>query len=254
MKLPTGELEHPKKSVGEVIRSNMLIDHHIDSMENPALQLVNYECDVELSDNSGNKIRTCGALLVWRYFTECFDFDELYEFVNLVRDWDIHAYPATLNPLSEKYNLLYFQMGYDWFRDYILTKISAGATLAHMDPTVKVLCDRLYQTVRIEVRKRIPSERWDHVVIAGSDVLVQICDNKSLYSELGATVSEQSQMIAMMVGSDGTTSFRSSGDNDCNRIAKIFGGGGHKNAAGCRITREQFKTIMSGGYADYKVI
>ena len=80
MKLPAGELEHPKKSVGEVIRATMLIDHHIDSIENPALRLVNYECEIELSDNSGNKIRTCGALLVWRYFTECFDLDvdELY--------------------------------------------------------------------------------------------------------------------------------------------------------------------------------
>ena len=30
--LPTGEIDHPDKPFGEVIRSNMIIDHHIDSV------------------------------------------------------------------------------------------------------------------------------------------------------------------------------------------------------------------------------
>jgi phosphoesterase RecJ-like protein len=38
-------------------------------------------------------------------------------------------------------------------------------------------------------------------------------------------------------------SMRSKGDVDVNRVAKTFGGGGHKNAAGCSMT---------GAYADVR--
>jgi phosphoesterase RecJ-like protein len=38
-------------------------------------------------------------------------------------------------------------------------------------------------------------------------------------------------------------SMRSKGDVDVNRVARTFGGGGHKNAAGCS---------MAGAYADIR--
>lgn len=250
------EITHERIRDDNPVVSVMLIDHHIDSVTNKALEMINYECATEIESNTGYACKTCAALLVWRYFKEYFylDIDELYEFVSLVRDWDTHAYPATLNPLAQRYNLLYFQMGVEWFEDYILDHVCRGKSLSSMDPTVETLCNRLINTVSIEVRKRSNPDLWKEAVIAGTEVLITICDNKSLYSDLGATVSEMRGKACMMVDSFGTCSLRSSGNIDCNRIAKIFGGGGHLNAAGCRISEKEFRAILNGEYANHKVV
>ncbi len=64
--------------------------------------------------------------------------------------------------------------------------------------------------------------------------------NSPLYiSELGNELAQQSGTFGLVwyVSADGQAqcSFRSIGDYDVSRIAKWFGGGGHKNAAGCRV-------------------
>ena len=251
--LKSCDIEHQNITPGNPVRSVMLIDHHLDSVNNPVLKFVNYECAVEIETNTGFKCKTCAAQLVWRFFQDYFylEADELYEFVSIVRDWDTYAFTATLNPLAQKYNILYFQMGAEWFEDYIFDHIQTGTSLSVMDNTIKTLLDRIIEGNRIESMKRTPSEKWRPCQIAGTKVLVQICDNKAIYSELGATVSKLSDCVCMMVDTNGATSFRSSGDLDCNRLARIFGGGGHLNAAGCRITEEDFRKILNGDYANY---
>ncbi len=252
MDIRVDDIEYDGMPQDQVIRSTIIVDHHIDSVENKTLEMVNYECAVSITDNTGFECKTCGALLLWKYFREYFqlDIDELYEFVNIVRDWDTHQYAASLNPLSRKFNLLYFQMGYGWFRDFVIGQITHGRAMTYMDPTIKTLCDRLAEAIDIEVRRRMNPDMWGETTIAGTPVRFHRCDNRAVYSDLGAAASERYNCIVMMFDSFGQVSFRSSGNLDCHRIAKVLGGGGHKNAAGCYMTRSAINDVIRGNFKD----
>lgn len=67
------------------------------------------------------------------------------------------------------------------------------------------------------------------------------------HSELGGEIAKQHQTFALVWSYSGDTgkaqcSFRSVGDLDVSAIAKAFGGGGHRNAAGCNVPMD---TLLS---------
>ncbi|HMZ56978.1 MAG TPA: DHHA1 domain-containing protein, partial [Nitrospira sp.] len=61
-------------------------------------------------------------------------------------------------------------------------------------------------------------------------------------SEVGHELANQSGTfgLAWYLAEDNTVrcSFRSNGDYDVSAIARVFGGGGHRNAAGCEVSIE----------------
>lgn len=72
-----------------------------------------------------------------------------------------------------------------------------------------------------------------------SEIGNAICEDRNLNVDFAApyTITNRDEVLL---------SLRSVGDFDVSVIAKKFGGGGHKNAAGCRITLPQLIDLTSG--------
>jgi oligoribonuclease NrnB/cAMP/cGMP phosphodiesterase (DHH superfamily) len=85
-------------------------------------------------------------------------------------------------------------------------------------------------------------EKLKKVKIKG-DYAISLCDRKDLTSELGSKILEKFENINyVMLIYDGGVALRSVGDFDVSEIAKQYGGGGHKNAAGF-IHNEWYKFL-----------
>jgi oligoribonuclease NrnB/cAMP/cGMP phosphodiesterase (DHH superfamily) len=73
---------------------------------------------------------------------------------------------------------------------------------------------------------------------------ISLCDRKDLTSELGSKILEKFENINyVMLIYDGGIALRSVGDFDVSEIAKKYGGGGHKNAAGF-LNDEWYKFLL----------
>jgi oligoribonuclease NrnB/cAMP/cGMP phosphodiesterase (DHH superfamily) len=85
-------------------------------------------------------------------------------------------------------------------------------------------------------------EKLKKVKIKG-DYAIVLCDRKDLTSELGSKILDQFENINyVMLVYDGGVALRSVSDFDVSEIAKQYGGGGHKNAAGF-IHNEWYKFL-----------
>ena len=79
-----------------------------------------------------------------------------------------------------------------------------------------------------------------------------ICINKERFNPINFGIDYHSEgydgAMCWHLGADKMVNISFYNDNghvDCSAIAKSFGGGGHKGAAGCRMTLEQFQKLIS---------
>lgn len=245
-----------------------VIDHHIPGtalMENDP----RYPWSMTHLAGSNFKIPMSATSLVYRFFREMYDTDDpdwtwhakgnlprIEEFVRYVDNWDTHTYGETMTSFSKMLNTVYFNMGYEWTKKYIVNKIINGPTVMDLPKQIYYMAEYKMKEIDKKASDLLSSVReFDlHVKDITSEgmttsfkVAAVFCEDGSLYATAGEMICMQHRDdIAMFISPrTSTVSLRSIGDVDCFSLAKSLGGGGHKNAAGAVLSKENLNEIIS---------
>ena len=193
------------------------------------------EIDIFLDDNKS------GALLAWEYFHPDTEVPMLIKHIDDRDRWqfkldgskELHAALASYRPWSfKRWNQLYEAEAWT----YGMLKAEGAAILRAQDQTVQQIVGHARKSY-IE-HPRGGDNDW--VFVTGLAV------NSPVHqSEVGHELANKSGTfgLAWYLDEDGDVrcSFRSNGDYDVSAIAKVFGGGGHRNAAGCTVSLDTLK-------------
>lgn len=191
----------------------VILDHHKTAL--PIQHLSNTLIDLNKS----------GAVLAWEYFHPT---KPVPLFIRYIQDRDLWKWEL---PMSEEFNLL-FQMEQKSFSNYSKFE-SVDQVKASISRGVTIL------DYRNKIVERIAS-KYSLAKDSHSNQFVFV--NSSFYqSEIGNFLARKFPTKAIAVWSHNpsysftTVSLRSVGDLDVSQIASIYGGGGHRNAAGFSI-------------------
>ena len=226
----------------------MLLDHH-----GTATYLNKYPwCDVVEIDPI-TQIKTCGTEMYYKALVSVNILqktDILDHFVELVRDYDTWRWP-TLGEngiKSKQLNDLLYIYGRDIFVEKFTIVLKYSSTLTFDDIDNALLVNRQRdidayietKNKQLHVKKiTIDSALWTCGVVFA----------ERFFSELGNRLSEMHPELdfIVMVGMDGKISYRTTKNHiDLGKdIAKVFGGGGHPQAAG-----SYFKTDLVSKLVD----
>lgn len=185
-------------------------------------------CHILLDNNKS------GALLAWEYFHPEKDVPLLIKMIDDRDRWqfkidgsrELHAGLGAGYPMSfEDWNLLVPSGSPDWGKNLGSVIITGATLLRAYDEQIDHSAEKAHQCT-----------------IRQGDWSVQgLAVNCPLHiSETGHKLAIRSGTFGLIWYYDGATgrancSLRSNGDYDVSAIAKVFGGGGHKNAAGFNI-------------------
>jgi oligoribonuclease NrnB/cAMP/cGMP phosphodiesterase (DHH superfamily) len=217
------------------------LDHHKTAFEmllgqvtTERFTLIN-EKQTYILDNSMS-----GALLAWHYFNPNTTPEEVPYIIQHIDDRDrwqfklpaskaVHTWLATHKPWSfEKFSDLVWN--FEMLSDYRDTAVAVGnAILSSQEQQTKSL-----------------AHKYRKCNVAGNQGFAV---NSSVYaSELGHELANASGTFGMVYFVDSGNrigvSLRSNGEYDVSAIAKQFGGGGHRNAAGFSTTFEQLQEFL----------
>ena len=216
------------------------LDHHKTTFER-------YMPDVEFTENALfeyvaedlNVIfnnQESGAMLAWNFFFPDHDVPSLICWIDDRDRWQfklagtkkIHAFMASIKPWSfEQWQRV--QEGDEGFWNGAL--LAGEAILKAHDANVKEVVEKAMKCTIWKHCGDIYDER-NEIEVNG---LVTNCP-ASLSSDAGHALANKSGTYGLLWQLKNrervTCSLRSNGDYDVSRIAKAFGGGGHKNAAG----------------------
>lgn len=158
--------------------------------------------------------------------------EEFSQLVELVNDYDLWIHK---NLDSKKINDLYYLIGREKFVERFLKN------------PIPVLNDNEKLILEIDSGKKNKyfEESLSKIKALNDDIGYVFAEN--YISELANyllrfTIFKYIMVINMR---HKTISIRSLGDNDCTTIAKLFGGGGHKNASGFTIDDKQIDEFLS---------
>lgn len=191
-----------------------------------------------------------GALLAWEYFHPGTEVPRLIQRIDDRDRWvfqyedskALHAGLAAMKPWSFAMWKFLTPLGTtDWGRNYADTVTRGEAILAAQDADVARMAQQAMKCgIKIEVLPHGPDIgevlRASHQDGYGRRFDGLACNASLHQSELGHVLATQSGTYGLIwyVAPDGRAncSLRSNGDYDVSAIAKAFGGGGHRNAAG----------------------
>lgn len=162
----------------------------------------------------------CGAMLAWEFVNGVGA--EAPDFIKVVDDYDrwVFQYPQTKDA----------QM---YIRSHSMDRLAFDSLmLMSMDEMAQAGgMMRQYYSAQLEAHKK----RQPMYVNFNDQPGLALNADAAFSSELGHYLAEKSKTFGAVYQVEGTKikfSLRSCGDYDVSALAKIFGGGGHKNAAG----------------------
>lgn len=223
------------EKINQCKKTFRLLDHH-----KTADFLNTYEWATVIVQNKDD-IKECGTSLLYQelYKEEAYNGNELGNFVEMVRQYDTWEWKQAQNDLPKKLNDIFGIIGYKDFIDYYSNNYYKSIEeFANMFP------DKFMELLKYKRREidLVIDEKLKKVKIKG-DYAIVLCDRKDLTSELGSKILDQFENINyVMLVYDGGVALRSVSDFDVSEIAKQYGGGGHKNAAGF-IHNEWYKFL-----------
>jgi len=223
------------EKINQCKKTFRLLDHH-----KTADFLNTYEWATVIVQNKDD-IKECGTSLLYQelYKEEAYNGNELGNFVEMVRQYDTWEWKQAQNDLPKKLNDIFGIIGYKDFIDYYSNNYYKSIEeFANMFP------DKFMELLKYKRREidLVIDEKLKKVKIKG-DYAISLCDRKDLTSELGSKILEKFENINyVMLVYDGGVALRSVSDFDVSEIAKQYGGGGHKNAAGF-IHNEWYKFL-----------
>jgi len=214
-----------KRNVIETFISNnksvIVIDHH-KTAEDELVDLDNCIFDMEHS----------GCVLTWKHF---FTNEETPIILKLVEDRDIWKWKLED---SKEFSAGLPLMNFEHTDTFLLLLDKNG--ISNIIENGAAVLD--YQNSIIT--KKIKSiKEEDYITIDGNKILC--INNNNLISEVGnefSKLTEQKSAVQYFItDKDIVFSLRSIDDVDVSKIAKLFGGGGHKSAAGFSLPLKDFK-------------
>lgn len=225
----------------------VLLDHH-----KTALHLNKYAWAHVVTHR--DNIPTCGTSLFFNYLLEHYIFpmgndifndeftvnrlssnvlNSMWRFVNLVRAYDTWEWMDC--PDAKALNDLFGIMGMIYFVNEMFNIITiTGFKLNSYDMLINIYRNRMQEYINKKKNEIITKE------IDGYKVGVVFAEN--YISDLGQALVDDFDYV-VIIRPDGM-SFRTNKDIDLSEIAKRYGGGGHKGAAGAVITDEQRNKII----------
>lgn len=230
------DFSFPKPVMEDLFASAKMVtwlDHHKTAFEMYYLPVGQFE---EVVDNRHVELDNdrSGAMLAWDYFEPFREAPDMIKYIDdhdrwqFKLDWskEFHAGMAAHKPWT-------FEQWYDVYTDSMTLGaiITDGQTLLNaLETRVKEKVDRAAKcTVDVYDVNGLVSTR-NHGLVINSDNDI---------SELGHELANKSGTFGLVwyMNAEGkiNCSFRSNGDYDVSAIAKGFGGGGHRNAAGCQV-------------------
>ena len=194
------------------------------------------DCYIELDDERS------GALLAWEYFHPDKEVPMLIKHVDDRDRWqfkldgsrELHAVLASLKPWSfEQWDRILAETSYR-------SNDGTGIDALYRDGAVLLRSHK--QRVRAALKQAMPVaiRKWN-ATVKFEETFRGLAVNASfdLASDLGHELSKKSGTFGLIwsMAGDGQIhcSLRSNGDYDVSAIAKCFGGGGHRNAAGFSV-------------------
>lgn len=262
------DISFPKEEMRKIAENYhfIWIDHHISALKDNAYLIDLAQCE---DSNINLKLdpRFAACELTWKYF---FPDETMPELIRLLGRYDCFGHKGT----DEEQKVLEFQYGArQCIRDYneaynglVITKddvlYSSGQYFdnvlnqihANGKAIYKYLCTEAEQayTNGFEIYFRYSPNIPEHRNLGFTDHTIYrfICINKERFNPINFGIDYHKD------GYDGCASYffdgntyifslyNDNGELDCSNIAKQFGGGGHKGAAGFRITTEQFNKFI----------
>lgn len=221
------------EGLGRAAKSITLLDHH----KSAALELaeLRLDCDAIIQFDMEHS----GAVLAWKFFFGELEVPWLFLFIEDNDLWrfkipgtrafirNLRSYPQDFKVWSELLDSLENPRGQD---DFVS---EGGAQERFFNAQIDFL---LLHTK--------PQE-----IILGSNRGLAINAPKTFCSDAGHRLAGLSKTFGAtyIIQGDGTVSFslRSVGDFDVSLIAKLYGGGGHRNAAGFETSKEVLLRMLS---------
>ncbi len=231
------------------------LDHHKTAFE---MWCGKYEKGMRVHENVGNPDvhelilddNKSGALLAWEWFHGHKDVPMLIQHIDDRDRWvwaldgsaELHAALGAMQPWSfEKWPDV-FELASD--RGMLDLYTEGAAILRAQKQHVERMAKQAQKCRIIKTESKPDGEHWEaNVLVDASGLAV----NASLHqSEVGHELANQSGTFGCVwyVGADNRVqcSLRSNGEYDVSAVARAFGGGGHRNAAGFETDIE---TLMS---------
>ena len=239
------------EALGEACSRVVVLDHHQTAQE--ALEGCNHP-KVEIVFDMNRS----GAVIAWEYFHPNARVPMLLQYIQDRDLWRfhlgedtkrIHAGLGTLKGNMFAWNEYASHDG-----DYFKAKpaIMGGNPLRDVIERGKVLLDRDEDAVRYQVPQNVRVEQFMgyNCGFLNTGQLVSEMGH-AMYSDetLGVDIGicwfalNDNQIVLSLRSEQGT-------DVDVSKIAAYFGGGGHKHAAGCRVTFAMMESILKGGFPD----
>lgn len=185
-----------------------------------------------------------GTSLLYDYFVEVglilkswLMHKHIIEFVNQVRMYDTWEWNRLNLKTPKQLNDVFNIVGIQDFVDYHVNRLSKDKTI--IPEIISEEQKFLLKYKRKEIEDFI-QYKLSKVVVKkdsfGNNAGYVLCDNKNCTSELGSKMLIEFENIDYAcIIYDGGFALRSIGNFDVSEIAKKFGGGGHKNAAGYSV-------------------
>lgn len=208
-----------------------LIDHH-----KTALELNKYNFASVIVEIDG--VLQCGTSLFYDYLIDSRPFESKIGIINFVENvrlydtWDWKKFnkqtPKDLNDILKIIGIT----------DFIDTMINNSFELTKLDKTMLK-----YRRNEIDefIKRKLKTVKYTD--FQGFKIASVLCDTYAYTSELGNKMCEVLDIDIAFLIYDGGVALRSLGDIDVSVIAKHFGGGGHKNAAGFKINTDFSKLL-----------
>lgn len=220
---PREVLEEINEKAGRLL----VLDHHKTAQA--ALEGLDY-CQFDMEKSGARMAWECFFPKVeaptWLLFIEDRDLWNWYlDGTEAFTTW-LHAQPMTLETLDA------LQVKYNWGGEnqFFFEEITKGkAMMAYRDQLVSRIAERA-----------VPVRLGDYEVYAVNSPVLQ--------SEVGNAIAREHGTGAAVYHHEGDGgvkfSLRSKGDFDVSKIAALFGGGGHKNAAGFLLNEAQASSLF----------
>lgn len=255
------DISFPKEemiNLGNRLQMNFIwIDHHISAII-PIQEEINNNPNFIISGIRDTKFAACE--LTWINF---FNNESMPEIVRLLGRYDCFGHKGT----DEERKVLEFQYGarafitnYEEAYEYLLKDLKNNLTVNDIHQTGKIiyanLCTEAKQAYKngFAIEFKLKYEYYNNIPNSLGAVEVKrfICINKERFNPINFGIDYN------LEGYDGAACFHYDGiaklwrfslynDNgkvDCSLIAKQFGGGGHKGAAGFVLDNEQFNNLI----------
>lgn len=214
---PPSVMDH----IAKTAQKTYWLDHHKTAFEEMKFN-INKRYDLWAGPNFYLVLDNskCGAMLAWEFVHGVGA--EAPDFIKVVDDYDrwVFQYPQTKDA----------QM---YIRSYSMDRLAFDSLmLMSMDEMAQAGgMMRQYYSAQLEAHKK---REWMDIYLYGEHGYALNAD-AAFSSELGHFLAEQSGTFGAVYQVEGSLlkfSLRSCGDYDVSALAKKFGGGGHKNAAG----------------------